>query len=98
MQRQNPDAHVHKMRSLLHLRRELRDLDPTVDWLEAPAGVVAFRRGDHLFALNASDAAIDFTPGGVWSLIHRTGAGELERPVLTIHIEGSETVTARNTD
>lgn len=94
-QQQNPGAHVHKMRSLLRFRRELADLSPVVNWLEAPTGVVAFQRGDHLFALNASDAAAEFSPGGVWSVIHRTGTAAHSNSVETIWIDGAETVIAR---
>ena len=92
VQRQNPDAHVHKMRSLLQFRRQLSDLDPIVTWLDTSEGVVAFQRGDHLFALNTNDEATDFTPGGVWSLVHRTGTGQPAHSVQTIHIDGAETV------
>ena len=97
MQRQNPDAHVHKMRSLLRFRRGISDLDAVVNWLEAPTGVVAYRRGDHLFALNAKDEAVDFTPGGAWSVVHRTGNGQSPRSSQTIRLEGAETVVTQQT-
>ena len=97
MQRQNPEAHVHKMRSLLEFRRQLGDLDPTVTWTDAPEGVVAFHRGDHLFVLNANDEAVELTPGGTWSVVHRTGHGQTSDSSRTILLEGAETVVARHT-
>ena len=97
VQRQNPEAHVHKMRSLLQFRRQLSDLDPAVTWTQAPTGVVAFRRGDHLFVLNANDEAIELTPGGTWSVVHRTGDEQTPDSGRTILLGGAETVVARQT-
>ena len=97
VQRDNPAAHVHKMRSLLGFRRKISDLESTVTWPETPGEIVAFRRGDHLFALNTADQAVEFMPGGVWSVAHRTGDGELASSKKTIRCDPNETVIAQQT-
>ena len=51
-QREDPDSILHLFRRLIGIRREISGSPETLD---APPGVLAFRRGSHLIAINAGD-------------------------------------------
>ena len=72
----DPSSHLERTRALLRLRRALPDLrggDAPAVWLEAPAGMVAVRRGVVVVAVNcgASPRRVPLPPGA-WRLVHRT--------------------------
>ncbi len=54
VQRGDPSSPLHRTRQLIELRRQL-DHDAPVEWLDPGTGLVAFRRGDFEFFLNAGD-------------------------------------------
>ncbi|MDE0117500.1 MAG: alpha-amylase family glycosyl hydrolase [bacterium] len=71
VQRDDPQAILHKYRELLALRRELHDLHAGgLEWLtDRTSPVIGFRRGDTVCALNAGDVPVDFQlPPGQWRL------------------------------
>ena len=51
-QRDEPDSILSLFRKLIAVRREI---DGPPERLDAPAGVLAFRRGEHLIAINTAD-------------------------------------------
>lgn len=53
-QRRDPGSMLRFVRALIRLRRQLRG---ELELLEAEAGVLAWRRGDHVAALNATAEA-----------------------------------------
>ncbi len=82
VQRDDPSSHLHLVRRLVALRRDLR-LDPAhaVVWLDdVDPGVVAFRRGSCLLALNTADSprSIHGLPAGRRLLFTTAGSHEPE--------------------
>ena len=58
-QRSDPTSHLHRFREMLRVRRSTRDRRRgPVEWLEAPPGVIAFRRGDVIVAANLTDEVV----------------------------------------
>ncbi|MFE0459121.1 glycoside hydrolase family 13 protein [Kitasatospora sp. NPDC058965] len=67
-QQDDPDSMLALYRSALHARRDLAELrGGELSWLEAPAGVLAFRRGESFACVvNLSDRAVELpVPGTV---------------------------------
>ncbi|MFJ3978326.1 glycoside hydrolase family 13 protein [Streptomyces sp. NPDC090021] len=62
----DPSSTLELYRAALRLRRERPDLGEgdSVDWQEAPAGVLVFRRGDFLCAANTTGTAVRFPVAG----------------------------------
>ncbi|MFB6562086.1 MULTISPECIES: glycoside hydrolase family 13 protein [unclassified Streptomyces] len=62
----DPSSTLELYRSALRLRRERPDLGDgeSVDWQEAPEGVLVFRRGDFLCAANTTGTAVRFPVTG----------------------------------
>jgi alpha-glucosidase len=76
-QQADPDSTLHLYRTTLRLRRTLAGLQgDDFTWLDAPAGVLAFRRGDLSVWLNAGEDAVALPAG---ELVHASGpvGGEL---------------------
>ncbi|MGW0394993.1 alpha-amylase family glycosyl hydrolase, partial [Streptomyces sp. NPDC003042] len=64
----DPDSTLELYRSALRVRRAHPALGAgdAVQWLPAPAGVLAFRRGDFVCTVNTTDAPVSYaTPGTV---------------------------------
>ena len=78
----DPDSTLWLYRRALRLRRELTELHgSSFDWLEAPAGCLAYRRGPNLVVtLNAGDAPVELPerrgPAGVRADPGRQAAAE----------------------
>lgn len=70
-QRRDPDSILHLFRRLIELRREISG---AVERLESPAGVLAFRRGGHVVAINAGEAPVEWRPVGEMALESAAGA------------------------
>ncbi|KJK49930.1 glycoside hydrolase family 13 protein [Streptomyces sp. NPDC056254] len=62
----DPSSTLELYRAALRLRRERPDLGEgeSVDWQDAPAGVLVFRRGDFLCAANTTGTAVRFPVTG----------------------------------
>ncbi|MFB7258501.1 glycoside hydrolase family 13 protein [Streptomyces nojiriensis] len=62
----DPSSTLELYRTALRLRREHPDLGAgeSVDWQEAPEGVLVFRRGDFLCAANTTGTAVQFPVDG----------------------------------
>ncbi|MFD7834849.1 glycoside hydrolase family 13 protein [Streptomyces sp. NPDC059761] len=62
----DPASTLELYRAALRLRRERPDLGAgeSVDWQEAPAGVLVFRRGDFLCTANTTGTAVRFPVAG----------------------------------
>ncbi|GGR93902.1 alpha-glucosidase [Streptomyces nojiriensis] len=62
----DPSSTLELYRTALRLRREHPDLGAgeSVDWQEAPEGVLVFRRGDFLCAANTTGTAVQFPVEG----------------------------------
>ncbi|MFJ3721606.1 glycoside hydrolase family 13 protein [Streptomyces sp. NPDC090045] len=62
----DPSSTLELYRAALRLRRERPDLGAgeSVDWQEAPAGVLVFRRGDFLCTANTTGTAVRFPVAG----------------------------------
>ncbi|MFF3089752.1 glycoside hydrolase family 13 protein [Streptomyces nojiriensis] len=62
----DPSSTLELYRAALRLRRERPDLGAgeSVDWQEAPEGVLVFRRGDFLCAANTTGTAVQFPVDG----------------------------------
>lgn len=87
LQEADPNATLHTARRALHWRRTLPSLRTgEMNFLEAPAGVLAFERGRGLqavlcvFNLGASPAAYRIPPG--WRIIERVNAPGVEQGLL----------------
>ncbi len=77
-QEADPASVLHMYRTALRLRRELPALQGTdLEWLAAPAGCLAYRRGDLSVWLNAGDAAVPLPAG---ELVHASGPVDGELP------------------
>ncbi|HVL97964.1 MAG TPA: alpha-amylase family glycosyl hydrolase [Egibacteraceae bacterium] len=74
VQRADPDAMLHRYRTLVHLRRSRTDLhDRPVEWLFERGPVVAYRRGDTLVAANCGDRPHRTAlPEGTWEAVFAT--------------------------
>ena len=82
VQEADPDSHLHRMRRLLAVRRELADLvDAPVEWLAPDADhgdLVAYRRGDVVVAANAGASPASLALDGPgWSLTYATGGASV---------------------
>ncbi len=65
-QRADPDSHLHAVRALLELRRGFAGLPAEVEFLDdLPAGVVGYRRGSHMFLLNAGSSMVTLADGAL---------------------------------
>ncbi len=93
-QSDDPASHLHKMRALLAMRGALPELPETTEWPDTPTELVAFRRADHLFVLNAGDNGVVWSPGGDWEILHRTG-DDGDRSTDTLTLAGAEAMVAR---
>jgi alpha-glucosidase len=70
-QRAEPSSTLALYRTTLHLRRTLAGLHgPDLTWLDAPAGCLAYRRGELSVWLNAGAAAVPLPAG---ELVHASG-------------------------
>lgn len=73
MQRADPGSLLHAHRRLLHVRSELPDLrGPAPTWLDAPAGVTAYRRGDTVVAANLGTTPVALDLPGAWRVRYST--------------------------
>ena len=71
VQRADADSHLHLFRRLLDTRRATAaDRREPVEWIDAPGGVVAFRRGTVIVVSNLTDGEIhlDVDPSG-WKVL-----------------------------
>jgi alpha-glucosidase len=74
----DPDSTLHLYRETLRLRRELADLrGDDLEWLPAPEGCLAYRRGGLSVWLNAGDAAVPLPAG---EIVHASGPVESDLP------------------
>jgi alpha-glucosidase len=77
-QENDPSSTLHLYRATLRLRRELSGLHGTeLEWLAAPAGCLAYRRGDISVWLNAGDFGVPLPEG---ELVHASGPVDGELP------------------
>jgi len=72
-QRDEPDSILSLFRNLIAVRREI---DGQPERLDAPAGVLAFRRGEHLIAINTADRPAPLPLAG--ELLLESVAGALQ--------------------
>ena len=74
VQREQPDATLHRYRALVVLRRTRADLhEGPVEWLYERGPVVAYRRGDTLVAANCGDESHGAAlPAGPWTTLFAT--------------------------
>jgi len=79
-QRDDPRSTLSLTRALIELRRELGD---RFELLDAEPGVLAYRRGDHLVALNTASEPLRAPPGG--DLVLETTEGALAAGRLAPH-------------
>lgn len=99
-QREAETSHLHLVRRLLDVRRQLGTLDSTVEWMGADeASIVAYRRGDVLFALNAGDdCALVPTGAGDPTLVVLYSSRSFVDPASTpgpVTLQPGEAVIAR---
>jgi alpha-glucosidase len=67
----DPASTLNLYRTTLRLRRELADLHrPELEWLDAPEGCLAYRRGEITVWLNAGEAPVPLPEG---ELLHASG-------------------------
>jgi alpha-glucosidase len=67
----DPDSTLQLYRTTLRLRHELAGLQRSeIEWLDAPAGCLAYRRGDVRVWLNAGEASVPMPAG---ELLHASG-------------------------
>ncbi len=67
----DPESHLHKIRALLSIRRKL--IDPTersVEWLATPDELIAFRRGNHVYVLNAGAEPVEWEVGNMMRCLY----------------------------
>jgi alpha-glucosidase len=73
----DPGSTLHLYRTTLALRRKLADLHGAdLEWLDSPAGCLAYRRGDLAVWLNAGEVPVPMPTG---ERVHASGPtdGEL---------------------
>ena len=95
-QREDATSPLHQIRHLISLRREL-DPVATADWIDID-GLVAFRRGDHTFALNPNDHdhALPIEHGATVRF-RTTGAAPDDNESSSILLHPDEAVIIRST-
>ncbi len=74
----DPESPLSRTRALLDARRSTagRRGGP-VDWLDAPEGVVAYRRGEVAHVANLTDGVVTVALPGPWDVAHATGEAVL---------------------
>lgn len=87
VQAADPHSMLSAYRALLRARRELRATDPpaVVEWLDAPADVLAVRRGGLVVLLNTAGEAVEVQVAGAVSVSLCTAPGaELAGSVVVV--------------
>ena len=63
----DPESHLNRVMAMIAARGSMADLaSAPITWLDVDSNVVAFTRGDHLFALNAGDQSASLSLDCVW--------------------------------
>ncbi|CAN5848808.1 glycoside hydrolase family 13 protein [soil metagenome] len=77
-QRADPGSHLHRFRRLLEVRRLVAELKRgKVEWLEAPPGVLAFRRDRVATVSNLTDHPVEVAlPPGAWQVVYSSSPDE----------------------
>lgn len=75
VQAADPDSMLNRHRRLLALRRSL-PADAPVQWLDAPAGIAAYRRGDVVVAANLGERPATLDLDGDWRLEFASRSGD----------------------
>lgn len=95
-QRDDPASHLRRVRELLALRRSLNGQDQPVVWVEGPNDVVAFERGDLLFALHVSETSLTWAVGTEVEILFRTAEPmPTGAPSDGLHLQPNEAIVAR---